>query len=249
MSENQPSVDNVLPTPTPRYTIEGGLDFYKLLQDESEVDYNDSGKCLITHEPLNDTAVTLECNHSFNYLPLYKYVLKSKSSKFNNMEKKCIKSTQLKCPFCRNIQNALLPTPPDGVNAPLVHGVNAIEYSPIKVGKCCYDRGEGKEPCQITLVYTAYRDNQSYCFNHRALMKKKWDKEDKFKHKCTYLFCRGIKKGTPCGQTIRENIKGGLCKKHAKNIDKQQTIKSNADSKVDVDNVVIPDDIQNEVIA
>ncbi len=219
--------DHQLPTPIstpthkPKYAIEGGLDFYQLLQDTTEVDYSDADKCLITYEPLNETAVTLECNHSFNYLPLYKYVLNSKT-KFNNMESKALKVAQLKCPFCRNIQNTLMPAPPDGVEASLVHGVNAIEYSSIKVGKCCYDRGEGKEPCQLTLVYTAYRDNQTYCFHHRALMKKKWEKEDKSAHKCTYILCRGVNKGVPCGKVITENVGCGLCKRHVNIIDKSK---------------------------
>jgi hypothetical protein len=244
MSEIQSNPTELVDIPVQhKYKIEGGLDFYKLLQDDSEMDYNDAGKCLITHEPLNETAVTLDCKHSFNYLPLYKYVLKSKSNKFNNLEKKFLKSTQVKCPFCRNIQNTLMPPPPDGVVAPLVHGVNAIEFSSIRMGVCCY-RMEGGTPCQSTMVYIAVRDGQPYCFSHRTTMKIKWDTEDKSKHKCTYLFCRGIKTGTPCGQTITVNIKGGLCKRHAKVIDNKQK------KEACVDNVVIPyDDIQNNVVA
>lgn len=194
-----------------KYKIEGNIDFYKLLQEEDEVDYNDTNKCLITHEPLNETAVTLECNHSFNYMPIYKYVVNCKT-RFNNMEKKSLKVSQLKCPFCRNVQNTLLPLPPANTNATIIHGVNKIEYSSIMVGKCCYTGGT----CPSTCVYMAYYDNNTYCFNHRSIMKKKWEKEEKTKHKCTYVFARGANKGQVCGKTITKNFSCGFCVTHSK---------------------------------
>jgi hypothetical protein len=204
-------------TTTKKYNIEGNIDFYKELLENVELDYNDSDRCLITHEPLNESSVTLECNHSFNYLPLYKYVVNSKTQ-FNNMEKKSLKVSQIKCPYCRNIQNHLLPLPPSGMDVKIIHGVNKIEYSPIMVGKCCY--GDGS--CKSTSVYLAYQDNTTYCFTHRSLMKKKWEKEEKTKHKCTYLYTRGINKGLPCGQTITKNHSCGLCVKHAKQKEKME---------------------------
>jgi hypothetical protein len=193
------------------YKIEGDIDFYKLLQEDDEVDYNDTNKCLITHEALNETAVTLECNHSFNYLPLYKYVINSKIL-FNNMERKSLKVFQIKCPFCRNVQNTLLPLPPIGVDAKVVHGVNCIEFSPIMSGKCNYPDA----CCKSTSVYLAYRDNNTYCFTHRMVMKNKWEKEDKQKYRCAYVYVRGALKGTPCGGVIKKNVSCGLCSKHAK---------------------------------
>jgi hypothetical protein len=134
------------------------------------------------------------------------------------MEKKSLKVSQIKCPYCRNIQNNLLPLPPCGIDAKIIHGVNKIEYSPIMVGKCRY----GDESCKSTSVYLAYNDNKTYCFTHRSLMKKKWEKEEKTKYKCTYLYTRGINKGNPCGQTITKNYDCGLCVKHAKQKEKMQ---------------------------
>jgi hypothetical protein len=193
------------------YKIEDNIDFYKLLKEETNVDYNDSNKCLITHEPLDKTAITLECNHSFNYLPLYKYVLNSKTI-FNNMEKNRIKVYQIKCPFCRNVQDTLLPQPPNGISAKNIHGINCIEYSSIMVGKCEYPN----ICCKSTSVYLAYHDNKTYCFNHRMLMKKKWEKEEKNKYRCEYLYVRGKLKGTVCGELIKKNISCCLCSKHSK---------------------------------
>lgn len=196
----------------PKYKIEGNIDFYKLLQENEEVDYDDIDKCLITHEPLDETAVKLECGHSFNYMPLYNYVLNSKT-KFNNMERKSLKVSQIKCPFCRSIQDGLLPVPPYGVEAKSIHGVNCVEYSPIMSGTCCYTGG-----CKSTYVYIAYHDNNTYCFAHRTVMKKKWDKES---NRCEYVYTRGQYKGNPCGMTITKNKECGLCVKHSKQNEKQ----------------------------
>ncbi len=195
----------------PLYRIEGNIDFYQSLQQEEEVDYSDTNKCLITHEPLDPTtAVILECHHTFNYLPLYQYVLTSKTTKFTNLESTRLKASQIKCPFCRHVQNTLLPLPPPGVEAQAVHGVNTIEYSAVMAGKCCF------LSCPSTSVYLAFRDNQTYCYHHRKVMKKKWEKEDLHKHKCTYVFVRGINRGTECGKTITKNIDCGRCVIHSK---------------------------------
>jgi hypothetical protein len=202
----------------PLYQIEGNINFYQSLQQEEEVDYSDTNKCLITHQPLDPTtAVTLECHHSFNYLPLYQYVLTSKTTKFTNLESTRLKTSQLKCPFCRHVQNTLLPLPPSGIEAKVIHGVNIIEYSSVMTGTCNYTDLSGKI-CPSTSVYLSYHDNHTYCFHHRHLMKKKWEKEtqQQKKPKCKYVFVRGIHQGTMCGKTITKNIDCGLCVSHSK---------------------------------
>ena len=208
------------------YDIEGNIDFYKLLEEDTPLDYEDTNKCLITYAPLNHTKVTLQCNHSFNYLPLYKYVINSKL-RFNNMEYISLKPTQIKCPFCRSIQNELLPPPPPKVRAKLIHGVNIIEYSITAIKGVCNYKG-----CKSTHVNTAFFDNQTYCFSHRGIAKKEWEKSERKKKKdakepivdtppkevplCKYLFSRGEKKGTACGCPLRKNLTEGLCGKHFK---------------------------------
>lgn len=197
-----------------KYRVEENIDFYELLKEDTNIDYdfNYNEKCLITYEQLDtNTSVTLECNHSFNYLPLYKYVLNSKTL-FNNMEKKRLKVSQVKCPFCRHIQNNLLPLPPIGIDAKKIHGVNCVEYSSIMVGRCEYPH----LCCESTSVYLAYHDNKTYCFNHRTLMKKQWEKEEKQKHRCEYVYVRGSLKGLACGAIVTNKGCSGLCAKHSK---------------------------------
>lgn len=42
----------------------------KLLQALQNEDDDGDDRCLISYEKLDDTQITLQCNHSFNYLPL-----------------------------------------------------------------------------------------------------------------------------------------------------------------------------------
>ena len=97
--------------------IEGGIDFYaelyKSLDDDDSKntnDINENNLCLISKQPLTDKFVELVCGHKFNYVPLYKDITNHKL-KFNNMEalQGRLKKTQIRCPYCRKIQNKLLP--------------------------------------------------------------------------------------------------------------------------------------------
>lgn len=64
------------------YMIEGGIDFFKELQDIQGVilETNDSNECLLTGTPLTPDHITLECGHKFNYKPLFVEVLMQKCS-------------------------------------------------------------------------------------------------------------------------------------------------------------------------
>lgn len=84
--------------------------FYKqLLSNDNDVANDDSNYCLITHEPLAE-SIKLDCGHSFNYDAIFKYVLNQKT-KFNLLEyrKYILKFYQIMCPYCRSVQNKLLP--------------------------------------------------------------------------------------------------------------------------------------------
>ena len=62
------------------------IDFYSELKKELSVDSTNKEQCcLITQMPLSDNYITLECNHKFNYLPLYNEVVKQKAC-LNSLE-------------------------------------------------------------------------------------------------------------------------------------------------------------------
>ena len=53
------------------------LDFYKELNSlDFNINYNNA--CMLSGEKLSDNFITLECNHKFNYLPLYTEICQQK---------------------------------------------------------------------------------------------------------------------------------------------------------------------------
>ena len=91
------------------YVMEGGTNFQNLLMEAICAPDNSNQKlCLISNEPLHLQHVTLRCKHSFNYNPLFKEIMKQKKTT-NILETQKLKQNQLKCPYCRLIQNSILP--------------------------------------------------------------------------------------------------------------------------------------------
>ena len=101
------------------------IDFYKelyksLCEDEDD---DDNNKCLITDEPLDEKySITLECNHSFNYMPLYTEICNQKYKhktykpllvSIPNSIHRRYTTHYICCPYCRNIQHELLPFFPE----------------------------------------------------------------------------------------------------------------------------------------
>ncbi len=192
------------------YLIEGNIDFYKelsKLEDDENIDT--SSICLITNELLKENSVTLECKHSFNYIPLYNDVLNQKK-KYNNMERCSLKCRQIRCPYCRNVQSKLLPyCEIEGILK--IHGVNYYnekdeltqEYKNYRVnndytkGTCSFisitknSEGQTNEQlCSNQYVKMLSFDSKYYCPQHRLSVlktylaeKKQKEKEDKKKSK------------------------------------------------------------------
>jgi hypothetical protein len=113
-----------------KYNIEGNIDFfselYKSFDNEEKNDENNN-LCLITDEPLKDKFIKLECNHTFNYIPLY-LDIKNHKQKFNFMEGNSSKlnNNEIRCPYCRKKHSGLLPFYEE-LALPKVHGVNFID--------------------------------------------------------------------------------------------------------------------------
>lgn len=94
-------------------------EFYKLLYtDNDKLSIEDisnsenienlyNNKCLISNEILNVNNITLQCGHKFNYTELYNEVKYQKSNKqYDNAR---LKINQMKCPYCRQVSNFILP--------------------------------------------------------------------------------------------------------------------------------------------
>ena len=90
------------------------MNFNELLQKELD-EYEEENKkidldniCLISKDPLDSSKITLECNHTFNYVNLFNEIVNQKTVD-NYKEVQKLKLYSIKCPYCRSIQNKILP--------------------------------------------------------------------------------------------------------------------------------------------
>ena len=187
-----------------KYFIEENINFYEELYkslDKEEDTNNDTNCCLISNLPLTENYVTMCCGHKFNYQPLFYDILNHKK-KFNSMERHYLKSSDIRCPYCRNVQKKLLPYV-EGY--PKVHGVNYYDENTSKIkysckmnsiklvndgyilGDCCYETSkisENGEPVKCTNnMVKMFTNNKFYCPLHKCLMLKKIMQENKLKLK------------------------------------------------------------------
>jgi hypothetical protein len=121
-----------------KYNIEGDIDFFSELYKSLDNEENnckteeDDNLCLITNQPLIDKFVKMNCEHKFNYLPLFNDLVNHKK-KFNNMEGTSthLKMNEIRCPYCRKKSTGLLPYYEE-LGLAKITGVNYIDtnYNP-----------------------------------------------------------------------------------------------------------------------
>lgn len=171
-----------------KYNIENNIDFYKelygSLNEDTLVEDESIQLCLITNLPLDDRFVKLKCGHKFNYEPLYKDISNHKK-KFNNMEqiKTKLKYNQIRCPYCRSVQDDLLPYY-DDLPYPKEHGVNYFDTNKINNYYSCIG---SSNQCQYEISITDASGNVQcphYGYTHYIL---------KSKYNITNKYCYGHK--------------------------------------------------------
>jgi len=178
------------------------IDFYaEIYKSDSDDEYDNLctdtttagtvGDCMITHTPLQNSYVTLECGHMFNYDAIFNDIYNHKKQ-FHTLETSRLKEHQIRCPYCRNIQNTLLPHYPgkrkvSGVNSLAVqieepslhmrdHKMFWYNYKQYAKGYCCHDIAnvddvKGTFPiqsvtCPDTMVIYNDIDERPYCKSH-----------------------------------------------------------------------------------
>lgn len=130
--------------------------------------------CLISYDKLEPQYITLLCGHKFNYEPLFNEIYNQKHVQ-NYLETKRVAKHQLKCPYCRNVQNKILPPKENFqksiyVNYPLKYCMlpNKCTYayrSGVKKGTLC------NRPC----IVKCCKAHLQYC-NPKPLTKKQTEK-------------------------------------------------------------------------
>ena len=174
------------------YFLEGGGDFNSELLKaicSSDKDFN---SCLITAMPLEKDHITLSCNHKFNYKSIFEEVTKQKKGSLLETQK--LAKNQIKCPYCRSVQNGILPY------AGLFSKTKGINWPP----KYSYST----KKC-IALIKSGKRKGERcnvYCFKDKCYL------HDKIKI-CKGVFKSGKNKGKSC--TYKARV-GDFCKIHNK---------------------------------
>lgn len=185
------------------YIIEDGIDFNKILMEAVCSDDKESkkDKCLISQNPLNTNHVSLECKHKFNYSDIFNEVCKQKKHK-NLLEIQQLGLYQIKCPYCRSIQNGLLPYHRDYDRILYVNWPATQAYS----DKTCqyqikYGKNKGK-CCDIKCL-------GDYCWKHDNTNRTN-------KPICKGILKSGKRKGQQCTYIVRNSTETGeFCKIHA----------------------------------
>jgi len=181
-----------------KYNIENKIDFYKelysSLNDDKEIQLSNE-LCLISNLPLKEKFVQLNCGHKFNYEPLYKDLFNHKK-KYNNMEqnKNKLRLNQLRCPYCRNIQNELLPYYED-LGYPKENGINFFDINSDN-SYSSYTKPENQ--CQYQIISNDNSGNShTYQCNHfgyiHSSLKNKYNIENKYCYSHKLAVTKSIK--------------------------------------------------------
>jgi len=173
---------------------------FESISNPKSEQHNDDDICLISGEKLDNTKVTLMCNHSFNYVHIFNELV---MQKYNPSTKEIQKLThyQLKCPYCRNIQDYIIP-PLEGftkkryINTPVSKAMNTH--------KCVYKFKSGKrknQECNNPCL-------QDYCISH-IKYKNKLKQNEQTTTLCDSIIISGKRKGEICGIKAKYNNKCG----------------------------------------
>ena len=90
--------------------------------------------CLISGEQLQLNYIKLDCQHCFNYIPIYNEVVYQKTKRL--LDNRFLKNDQIKCPYCRKITNNLLPYL-KYYNVKNIPGVTTNSSLLLNNSKCC----------------------------------------------------------------------------------------------------------------
>jgi hypothetical protein len=162
------------------YEIEDNLNFYTLLNSSNkdlENDILNNNLCLISYEKITDNSITLDCKHSFNYFPLYQEIYNQKRNFNKYFDINKLKINEFKCPYCRNINDKLIPYIPYK-NVKKISGVNYPENLCIKnKHTCSWVFKSGKNKGCICNANSYIFEGNNYCYTHHNKINKAKEKK------------------------------------------------------------------------
>lgn len=172
----------------------------QLMKALCDTEEEDDDLCLISNETLEDDHIKLDCGHKFNYQSILKEITQQK--KGNKLEITKLKKNQMKCPYCRYIQNGLLPHRESYAKILYVNWPSELSLLP---NNCVYTFKSGKrkgEKCN------------KKCLDEKCKMHIKYNT---VVHRCTALLVSGKRKGQCCNAKIKSTPPIKLCGRHLKN--------------------------------
>tara|TARA_Y100000389_G_scaffold199898_1_gene239220 strand:- start:178 stop:774 length:597 start_codon:yes stop_codon:yes gene_type:complete len=175
--------------------------FYKQLYEDNISDNEEDNIeiCYITGDNLQEDKIELTCKHKFNYLPLYCEIVRQKtvSNSYNNLT---LKVNQIQCPYCRNIQNNILPS---NNNCKPVYGVNYPHMYTMKPDKCSYVYKSGGRKNNIC---------QEACYGMYCKTHIKYINISSTTFRCSAILKNGPNKGNKC--KCKVSNQNEYCKRH-----------------------------------
>ena len=177
--------------------------------DGDKISENEENICLLTKEPLQPVHIILACGHKFNYVPIYREVIAQKTTGLSSggyYNSHSLKRNEIKCPYCRNIQDKLLPYLEfDGVKKML--SVNHPANLSMISQPCMYSstsnlhskKSKNFAQCKgnaVTCHNETYVCKKHYntCLTTPPLLKKNTDHASR----CGVILRYGKNKGKPC---------------------------------------------------
>jgi hypothetical protein len=176
-----------------KYIIEGNINFYEELMKEDDAfdKETEENTCKITGNKLEEHFVKLNCNHCFNYLPLYYEIFNQRYVNLTFTSK--VYRRYFLCPYCRKLQENLLPYIAE-LGMPEFYGINSDDIIKMpkkeylttvvngiifKLGKC------NVKDCTHLLVSKLPNCEETYCKKHYKIVTNRKIRElEKEKKKC-----------------------------------------------------------------
>ena len=171
----------------------------KLLEDNEIQNVDSSNVCLISKENIQN-KITLNCNHSFEYMYLYYEIIQSSSYQYKKF---------FECPYCRTGHKYFIPY---NNNIPNLKNDNINRIFKNDILKCTNIMKSGKNKGQCCNKMAHYFNNIPLCITHYNINKNKNNKnikENIIKEQCSKI----LKNGNQCKNKM---CKDNLCKLHYK---------------------------------
>ena len=156
------------------YKIEDNLSFFEELEKE---DISSSENiCYISNLPLEENHITLKCGHKFNSYYIFNEFFNKRFERFMYIQPKLL-TIKLKCPYCRNIQNEVIPYhETKGVSK--IYGINVTDCDNFHNNWLCQYIKKTKQVCHSNCTMPFKETGIYYCENHFNSIQKKYIKDN-----------------------------------------------------------------------